>query len=134
MPTPSTFQSLNRAIQRYFDLMYDSDTSRFGRVFQPTAQLHGLRDGAISMWPAQAFREILDGRPSPQSLNAPREEEILLVDFASSTQAFAKVRVRINTAVFIDYLVFHRVADDWMVTSKAYHVDRVIADEPKTSS
>jgi len=129
MPTPSTLQSLNQAIQRYFDLMYDSDTTRFGEVFQPTAQLHGLRDGAISMWPAQAFRETLDGRPSPQSLNAPREEEILLVDFASSTQAFAKVRVRMNTMVFIDYLVFHRVADDWMITSKAYHVDRVIAAE-----
>jgi len=31
--------------------------------------------------------------------------------------------------VFIDYLVFHRVADDWMITSKAYHMDRVIAAE-----
>jgi hypothetical protein len=81
------------------------------------------------MWPAQAFRDTLDGRPSPQSLNAPREEEILLVDFASSTQAFAKVRVRMNTTVFVDYLVFHRVEDEWMITSKAYHVDRVIAAE-----
>jgi hypothetical protein len=127
MPNPSALQSLDQAIRRYFDLMYDSDTTRFGQVFQPTAQLHGLRDGAISMWPAQAFREMLDGRPSPKSLNAPREEEILLVDFASSTQALAKVRVRMNTMVFVDYLVFHRVGDDWMITSKAYHVDRVIA-------
>ena len=46
-----------------------------------------------------------------------------------STQAFAKVRVRMNTMVFVDYLVFHRVEDDWMITSKAYHVDRVIAAE-----
>src|SRR4051794_16862593 len=35
MPNSSALQSLNQAIQRYFDLMYDSDTSRFGRVFQP---------------------------------------------------------------------------------------------------
>ena len=59
----------------------------------------------------------------------PTRGGILLVDFALSTQAFAKVRVRMNTMVFVDYLVFHRVEDDWMITSKAYHVDRVIAAE-----
>jgi len=127
MAEPSALQSLNHAIQRYLDLMYDSDTSRFDRVFRPTAQLHGFQDGAMSMWPAQAFREALEGRPSPKALNAPREEEVLLVDFASSTQALVKVRVRINAKVFIDYLVFHRIDGEWTITSKAYHVDRVIA-------
>jgi len=126
MSDQSAIQSLDQAIQRYFDLMYDSDTTRFDRVFRSTAHLHGFREGAMSMWPAQTFREMLDGRPSPKALSAPREEEILLVDFASSTQAFAKVRVRINTVVFVDYLVFHRIGDEWMITSKAYHVDRVI--------
>jgi hypothetical protein len=126
MADQSAFQSLNQAIQRYLDLMYDSDTSRFDQVFQPTAQLHGIREGAIAMWPARTFKEVLDGRPSPKALNAPREEEVLLVDFASATQAFAKVRVRMNTTVFIDYLVFHRVNGEWTITSKAYHVERVI--------
>jgi hypothetical protein len=129
MSNPSAIQSLNQAIQRYLDLMYDSDTTRFDQVFRPTAQLHGLREGAISMWPAQAFKEQLEGRPSPKSLDAPREEEILLVDFASSTQAMAKVRVRMNTTVFVDYLVFHRIEGAWMITSKAYHLDRVITAE-----
>jgi hypothetical protein len=126
MSNPSALLSLNRALQRYFDLMYDSDTTRFAQVFCPTAQLHGFREGAISMWPAQTFKEILAGRPSAKSLNAPREEEILLVDFASSTQAFAKVRVRMNTVVFLDYLTFHQIEGEWMITSKAYHVERVI--------
>lgn len=127
MPDPSAIQSLNQAIQRYFDLMYDSDTTRFDRVFRPTAQLHGFRDGALAMWSAQQFKDVLAGRPSPQSLNAPREEEVLLIDFASSTQAIAKVRVRINTIVFVDYLTFHLADGAWTITSKAYHVERVIA-------
>ena len=130
MPDPSAAQSLNQAIQRYLDLMYDSDTSRFDQVFRPTAQLHGIRDGALTMWPAQTFREMLEARRSPQQQGAPREEEILLVDFASATQAMAKVRVRMNTIVFIDYLIFHRVDEAWIVTSKAYHVERVIPAEP----
>ena len=75
--------ALSAAVQRYFDLMYDSDTSRFDRVFRSSAQLHGFRDGQMTMWPAQTFKELLEGRSSPKAANAPREEEILLIDFAS---------------------------------------------------
>ena len=124
MSNQSAMRSLNQAIQQYFDLMYDGDTARFDRVFRSTAQLHGFREGQMSMWPAPQYKEILAGRPSPKSLNAPREEEILLVDFASATQAFVKVRVRINAAVFVDYLTYHRIDGEWLITSKAYHVER----------
>ena len=115
--------ALLQAVQRYFDLMYDSDTSRFDRVFRPSAQLHGFQEGQMSMWSAQKFKEVIAGRPSPKSVKAPRQEEILLLDFAFATQALAKVRVRINTIVFIDYLTYHRIDGEWMITSKAYHVE-----------
>ena len=81
------------------------------------------------MWPAPTFKSILDDRPSPKALNAPREEDILLIDFASASQAIVKVRVRINTVVFVDYLIYHRIGGDWLITSKAYHVER--SDPPK---
>ena len=77
----------------------------------------------MSMWPAQKYKEVLAGRPSPKSLNAPRQEEILLMDFASPTQALVKVRVRINTIVFVDYLTYHRIDGEWLITSKGYHVE-----------
>ncbi len=112
-------------MQRYFDLMYDGDTSRFDRVFRSSAQLHGFREGKLTMWSAPAYKEVLEGRPSPKSLKAPREEEILMLDFASPTQALAKVRVRINTNVFVDYLTFHRVEGEWLITAKGYHLERV---------
>ena len=69
------------------------------------------------------YKEILAGRPSPKSLNAPRQEEILLMDFASSTQALVKIRVRINATVFVDYLTYHRIDGEWLITSKGYHVE-----------
>src|SRR5438128_212458 len=114
---------LTEAVQRYFDLMYDADVARFDRVFRPTAQLHGFRDGTLTMWPAATFKELLAGRPSPQAQGAPREEAILLVDFASATQAVVKVRVRIGATRFVDYLVWHRIGDEWLITAKAYHVE-----------
>ena len=46
------------------------------------------------------------------------------MDFASSTQALVKVRVRINTIVFVDYLTYHRIDGEWLVTAKGYHIER----------
>jgi hypothetical protein len=117
-------ETLVEAVQRYFDLMYDCDTSRFDRVFRSTAQLHGFREGKMAMWPAAEYKAILAGRSSPKSLKAPRQEEILLMDFASHTQALVKVRVRINATVFVDYLTYHRIDGEWLITAKGYHVER----------
>jgi Putative lumazine-binding len=124
---PNHVAGLTEAVRRYFDLMYDSDVSGFDRVFQASAQLHGFREGQMTMWPAATFKEIIAGRPSPKSQNAPRQEEILLLDFASTDQALAKVRVRINATVFVDYLTYHRIEGDWRITSKAFHVERQIS-------
>lgn len=118
-------EGLRGAVQRYFDLMYDCDTSRFDRVFRGTAQLHGFREGKMTMWPAADYKEILRSRQSPKTLGARREEQVLLMDFASPTQAVVKVRVRINTIVFVDYLTYHRIDGDWLITGKAYHVESV---------
>ena len=75
--------SLRAALQRYLDLMYDCDVSRFDDVFAPTVQLHGFRDGAMQCWPAGVCRDIIARRQSPKSLGAPREDALLLLDFAS---------------------------------------------------
>jgi len=114
---------LTEAVQRYFDLVYDGDVSRFEAVFRPSAQLHGLRNGEMVVWPAPTYRDVLASRPSPKALNAPREEEILLMDFASADQALVKVRVRIGATVFVDYLSYHRDGD-WRITAKSFHVER----------
>jgi len=127
MSDPTMTLGLTEAIQRYFDLMYDADLAGFDRVFRWTAQLHGFRDGQMTMWPAATYRDVLADRPSPKSLDAPRHEEILLIDFASPAQAIAKVRVRINQVVFVDYLSYHRIDGEWLITAKAYHVEQVDA-------
>jgi putative lumazine-binding protein len=115
--------SLMKAIQRYFDLMYDCDTSRFDDVFCPTVHLHGFRDGEMKAWSAKTYKDILNGRQSPKSQNAPRENDVLLVDFASASQALTKVRVRISSMRFIDHLTWHRINGKWLITSKGFHLE-----------
>jgi Putative lumazine-binding len=127
MTNQSDVDGLLQAVREYFDLMYDSDVSRFDRVFRPTAQLHGLRDGKMRMLTAQAYRDILATAPSPKSQGAPRQEEVLFLDITSPMQALAKVRVRINALVYVDYLSYHRVDGEWLVSAKAFQVESNLA-------
>ena len=76
---------------------------------------------------AQAYREILATAPSPQSQGAPRQEEVLFLDITSPTQALVKVRVRISALVYVDYLSYHRVDGEWLVSAKAFHVESNLA-------
>ena len=115
--------ALTQAVTRYFDLMYDSDVSCFDRVFRSSAQLHGIRNGEMRLLTAQAYRDALARTPSPRSQNAPRQQEILMMDMVSSSQAMVKVRVRINAIRYVDYLGYHRVDADWLITSKSFHVE-----------
>lgn len=123
MPDRATCHSLLDAVDRYFDLMFDSDVSRFDQVFASSAQLHGLRDGNLRLLSAQDYKNLLVSGPSPKSRGAPRQQEILLVDFASPTQAVAKVRVRVEPILYLDYLSYHCINGAWLVTAKSFHVE-----------
>jgi putative lumazine-binding protein len=123
MPDRTSYHSLLDAVERYFDLMFDSEVSRFDRVFASSAQLHGLRDQNLRVLSAQDYKNALASGPSPKSRNAPRQQEILLVDFASLTQAVVKVRVRIDTLLYLDYLSYHRINNAWLITAKSFHVE-----------
>jgi len=121
-------QTLLAAVERYFDLMFDSDVNRFDRVFAPTAQLHGLRDQGLRVLTAAEYRHLLATNPSPQSKAAPRQQEVLLIDFASPSQALVKVRVRIDTILYTDYLCFHLIDAGWLVTAKSFHIESRFVD------
>jgi Putative lumazine-binding len=124
MPDLPAFPSLLGAVERYFELMFDNDVARFDQVFAASAQLHGLRDGELRLLPARDYRTVLAAGPSPKSRNAPRLQEILLVDFASATQAMVKVRVRIDTIQYLDYLSFHCLNGCWLITAKSFHIEQ----------
>ena len=123
MTDAATIGSLIAAVERYFEMMFDYDVGRFEEVFAPTAQLHGLRDGKLRVLTANQYRALLAAGPSPKSRNAPRHQAILLIDFASASQALVKVRVRIDATMYIDHLAYHRIDNAWLITAKSFHID-----------
>lgn len=119
----SVSDSLPAAIRRYFDLMYDCDVNRFDTVFLPTANLHGILQGAQVCWPAPAYREILSTRVAPSKAGARRQEEVLMQDLVGEHQAMVKVRVRIHDRVFIDHLSMLKTDGSWRIASKTFHLE-----------
>ena len=117
--------ALLSAVSQYLEMMYDGDLSRFDAVFAPTAQLHGVQEGQVRVLPAAEYRRLLSSRPSPKSKNAPRQQEILLIDIASSSQALVKVRVRIDDLLLrFHHLSYHLIGAAWLVTAKSFHIER----------
>ena len=124
MTDTAALRALLVVVEQYFEMMFDSDVARFDRVFAPTAQLHGLRDEALRVLTAADYHDLLLKNPSPKSKGAPRQQEVLLVDFASPSQALVKVRVRIDAVLYVDYLCFHLIDGKWLVTAKSFHIER----------
>ncbi|MBR1225427.1 MULTISPECIES: nuclear transport factor 2 family protein [unclassified Bradyrhizobium] len=120
--SPASRTSLTQAVQKYFDLMYDCDTSHLLEVFRSTAHLHGFRDGQMMSWSMETYKNVLDKRQSPKSLGAARADEILQMDFASADMAFVKARVQIATMEFVDYLTWHCIDGKWLITSKGFYL------------
>ena len=65
MTDQPTYLSLLGAVERYFDLMFDSDVSQFDQVFASSALLHGLRDDNLRVLPCQEYKVMLAAGPSP---------------------------------------------------------------------
>jgi hypothetical protein len=117
----SPVEEVTHATQLYFDLLFTGDLALFDRVFHKQAWLFDLREGKAVALTADEYRDILAGRQSSEALGAPREDQIVSMDFSSPTHAFVKVQARINEATFIDYLSMLRVDEGWCVVSKRYH-------------
>lgn len=124
MTDAATVNSLVATVENYFETMFDSDLDRFDCIFAPSAKLHGLRDGNLRILPVAEYRNLLASNPSPKSKGAPRQQEILLIDFASPSQALVKVRVRVDAIVYVDYLSFHLIERAWLITAKSFHIEK----------
>lgn len=118
-------QAVASAIDGYFDLMYHANDRQFPEVFHDACLIHGKREDALVAWPAAEFRAIMRNRPSPASMNAPRDQQILNIELTASDLAAARVRVRIGQTCFVDHLIFHSFAGKWLITSKAFHVAQI---------
>lgn len=109
----------------YFSLAYDPSSREFDNVFHKDCTIQWLRDRQFESFTAEEYRSVIYERPSPSSLNAPRDEAILSISNISENLSAATVRVRIGKIAFIDHLVLRAIDGKWLITSKASYVAHV---------
>lgn len=106
-------------IEDYFELAYEPKSREFNKVFHPSCIVQWLHDGRLDIISSLDYAALINGRPSPQSTGAPRDEAILSMENISDSLSTATVRVRIGKKLFNDHFVMHKVDGRWLIAVKA---------------
>ncbi|MEU7137815.1 nuclear transport factor 2 family protein [Nocardia sp. NPDC046473] len=114
-------REIEELLQDYFDALYTQDMVLFDRVFHPAAVLYSAQDGVVAVRPREEYRGIMQARRSPQQDRAPRDDTVLWIDVLSPEMALAKVRLRLNDNIMVDFLNLLLVDGRWMIVAKLYH-------------
>jgi hypothetical protein len=70
--------------------------------------------------PYKVYRDMVQGRASPESVKAPRHDTILMLDVLSDEMALAKVQLRLFDNIMVDYLNLMKVQGRWTVVAKHF--------------
>ncbi len=118
----SPVDSLLRAIQTYFDGLYESDVDKLDLVFHPRA-IYATADEPAPVYRAMdEYFPIVAARASPESRNEPRRDAIDELQFAGDNTAFARVRCSIGNRDFVDFLSFVREDGRWQIIAKVFQI------------
>ncbi|MCA8276280.1 nuclear transport factor 2 family protein [Burkholderia sp. AU30280] len=112
-------QAVAALIEDYFNLAYEPKSRDFDKVFHPSCLIQWLAEGQLRILSSQEYAALINGRPSPRSTGAPRDEAILSMENISDGLSTATVRVRIGNRLFNDHFVMHKVEGNWLIATKA---------------
>jgi len=117
-------QAIVALMDDYFNLAYEPKSRDFDKVFHPSCLVQWLHEGQFNTLSSPDYAALINGRPSPQSIGAPRDEAILSMENISDSLSTATVRVRIGAKLFNDHFVLHKVEGRWLITTKASFIVR----------
>ena len=117
-------QAVVALIEDYFNLAYEPKSRDFNKVFHPGCLVQWLQEGRLQTLSSSDYAALINGRPSPRSTGAPRDEAILSMAHISDCLSTATVRVRIGQKLFNDHFIMHQIDGNWLIATKASVVVR----------
>jgi hypothetical protein len=90
-------------------------------AFTAEARLSAVVDGQLRIMDVQDYLVGFPGAPAADETD--RRRWIQSVDVVGD-MAVARVVLLYPAVRFVDYMVLHRVEDDWKIVHKAYHAER----------
>ncbi len=115
--------AIEAVVQTYFDGLYEGDVGKLDAAFHPVSHLYSELDGEVADLPREQWFELVRNRPSPASMDLPRDDRILMLDISGPETAFVKVACQIPPRYFTDYLVLSRTKAGWKIVSKVFRAD-----------
>ena len=114
---------IHHFLKDYFDVLQNQNMVLFDKVFHKDCVLYSAQNGQTIVRPYLFYRDMVQGRASPESVNAPRHDTVLMIDVLSDEMALAKVQLRLFDSIMQDYLNLMKINGEWTVAAK--HFTRV---------
>jgi hypothetical protein len=114
------------AVDVYFRALHACDVALLDSVFHPASTLFDVDDGAITVDPYPAWRDVVANRASPASVGQARDDEVIVVDWLSNSAAMVRVRLRVLDSIFVDQLSFVDGPDGWRIVAKVWHLESTV--------
>jgi hypothetical protein len=117
---PHDTSAIIEVINAYFDGLYAGDTERLASVFDPSARLYTVTDGALRETPRSDWLAAVKARPAPSASNLPRTDRIVAIDVCDGVVACAKLECSIHPRYFVDYLTLLKTSAGWRIVCKGF--------------
>ena len=111
---------IHHFLSSYFDVLQNQDMALFDQVFHKDCVLYSTQNGQTVVRPYHTYRDMVQGRASPESVKAPRHDTVLMIDVLSVEMALAKVQLRLFDSIMQDYLNLMKIDGKWMVVAKHF--------------
>lgn len=110
----------------YLEGLYQCDTELLAGVFHPQAVYATASEATPLILGLNDYLPIVAKREPPARSNAPRSEEVMVVDVVGQSTAMVKLRCQFFQRNYIDFLTLIKVEGEWRIISKVFHFDPVI--------
>ena len=108
-------------ITKYFQALYRGDPDLLREVFAREANLYSVTEGELIRMTFDQYRELVAGRPSPESQGHAPSGDIVNIDLSGSNSCVVKAEAAIPPKHFVDLLSMLKIDGEWKIISKVYH-------------
>jgi len=116
---------INALMMRYFDGLYQSDSTVLRTVFHPELSYVNATLGNHEFLGLEAYMKRIDARTPPASRKDPRAEVIEEITLKGGEIGVVEARMTMLGSDYQDLLTIIRSPDGWRVLSKVFtHVER----------
>jgi hypothetical protein len=130
MDTDRRFADVAKALEPYFDGLYESNTRKLAQIFHPMAIYATATSGELLRLDMEEYFKVVDKRPSPASRNEPRRDAIASIEFAGPVTALVRLHCAIGPRYFTDLLTLIHLDGRWQIIAKVFHYDETDSARP----